>query len=250
MSRLRNVAVIIVCLPALASQEQPASKVGVSAKTWVGRYAEIEEYLRTAECVRILQSDPYKARCTLPPGGPITKMAWRSPPDGVHRGFRESYKAEIAAYELDKLLRMDMVPPTVERQLQGVMGAGQQWVDGALPVQTDESPDEAHRSEWEGQVVRMLMFDNLIGNRDRNRGNMLHDTAWNLILIDQTRAFGAHSELPNKLTRIDRAHWAKIEGLTRSQLDRALRAWLGENEIRAILDRRERMRTEIRLLPK
>ena len=36
----------------------------------------------------------------------------------------------------------------------------------------------------------MTMFDNLIGNRDRNRRNMLRDTAWNLILIDQTRAFG------------------------------------------------------------
>ena len=46
-------------------------------------------------------------------------MAWRSLPPGVYRGFRESYKAEIAAYELDKLLKMDMVPPSVERQLEG-----------------------------------------------------------------------------------------------------------------------------------
>jgi hypothetical protein len=117
-------------------------------------------------------------------------------------------------------------------------------------VQADESPDESHRAHWENQLARMTMFDNLIGNRDRNRGNMLRDAAWNAILIDHSRSFGPASELPNKLTRVDGGLWAKIEGLTRKQLVGALRAWLEENEIRAILDRRERMRAEIRLLPK
>ena len=46
-------------------------------------------------------------------------MAWRAVQPGVDRGFRENYKTEIAAYELDKLLKMDMVPPSVERQIQG-----------------------------------------------------------------------------------------------------------------------------------
>src|SRR5262245_43413653 len=152
MIRLRSVAFLLLCLPVVTGQEQAGPQPGLSAKTWVGRYQEIEEYLRTAECVHLLQPDPYKARCTLPPGGPIARMAWRSPPDGVYRGFRQSYKAEIAAYELDKLLKMDMVPPTVERQLQGTKGAGQQWVDGALPV-AEDSPDGSHRSEWGSQLV-------------------------------------------------------------------------------------------------
>ena len=42
----------------------------------------------------------------------------------------------------------------------------------------------------------MTMFDNLIGNRDRNRGNMLRDAEWNVILLDHSRAFGVGSELP------------------------------------------------------
>ena len=52
------------------------------------------------------------------------------------------------------------------------------------------------------------------------------------------------------MNRIDEGFWARIESLTRSQLDAALRAWLGDNEIKAILDRRERMRAEIRSLPR
>ena len=94
------------------------------------------------------------------------------------------------------------------------------------------------------------MFDDLIGNRDRNRGNMLRDATWSLILLDHSRAFGAGSELPHKLSRIDEGYWARIESLTRDQLDAALHAWLGENEIRAILDRRERMRVDIKSLPR
>ena len=94
------------------------------------------------------------------------------------------------------------------------------------------------------------MFDNLTGNKDRNRGNMLHDSAWHLILIDHTRAFGPGGELPNRLSRIDNTFWTKIESLTRSQLDAALNAWLNAEQIGAILDRRERMKAEIRSLQK
>ena len=114
-----------ICLPAfLGCQGQPACTQGLGAKIWVGRYQEIEEYLRTAECVSmevLLLANVM--RCTLRPGGPVARMAWRALPPGVHRGFCESYRAEIAAYELDKLLKMDMVPPSVERQIQGNKGA-------------------------------------------------------------------------------------------------------------------------------
>ena len=73
---------------------------------------------------------------------------------------------------------------------------------------------------------------------------------WNLILLDHSRAFGDGTELPRKMNRIDQGFWSKIESLTRNQLDAALRAWLGDNEIRAILDRREKMRAEIKSLPR
>jgi predicted methyltransferase MtxX (methanogen marker protein 4) len=79
---------------------------------------------------------------------------------------------------------------------------------------------------------------------------MLRDDAWNLILIDHTRAFGPGAELPYKMARIDDEYWARIEALTRGQLDATLRAWLDASEIDAILKRREAMRVAIRLLRK
>jgi hypothetical protein len=252
MNRLRSVAVFAICLPTfLGCQGQTASTQGLGAKIWVGRYQEIEEYLKTAECVSMSGADPRKAaRCTLRPGGPVARMAWRSLPPGIYKGFWESYKTEIAAYELDKLLKLDMVPPSVERQLQGVEGAAQLWVEGAYGVKEGDAPGEPNRTQWDNQLVRIAMFDNLIGNRERNLGNMLRDAEWNVILLDHSRAFGAGTELPYKMRRIDGAFWAKVESLTRPQLDAVLRAWIGEPEIQAILDRRDRMRNEIKSLPR
>ena len=245
-----TITILLLWLPSWSGQGAPAFSQEPSAKTWVGRYREVEEYLRSAECVNMLQKpDGHLARCTLAPGGPITRLVWRSP-DGIYRGFRESYKPEIAAYELDKLLKMDMVPPTVERQLLGIKGAAQQWIDGAMGTEDDvASPDESHRSHWDNQLVKVRMFDNLIANGERT-GNILRDRAWNLFLVDHVRAFGTGSTLPNKMTRIDREYWTRIEALTRKQLDGALGAWLDQKQVGAILERRERMRAEIKRLPR
>lgn len=247
---LRIVAVLLLALlPSCAAAEQPPSNERDGSKIWVGRHQEIEEYLKTAECVSIKEFVPnYAARCMFRPGGPVAGMAWRPLRPGVHRGFRESYRTDIAAYELDKLLKMDMVPPAVERQLQGNLGSAQLWVEDVVDATDPRSPDAEKRAHWERQVVRMALFDNLIGNPERNRGNMLRDDAWNLFLIDHSRAFAPGNELFHKFNRIDEDFWARIEALTRGQLDAVLHAWLDESEIKAILDRREAMRAEIRLL--
>lgn len=250
MPRLPRVVLLLAWMPSLFGQGQSTAEPQ-GAKTWVGRNHEIEEYLKTAECTTMRRfSSNVVARCTLRPGGPIALMAWKPRPPGYYRGFWESYKSEIAAYELDKLLKMDMVPPTVERQLEGSSGAAQQWVENIVDATDPALPTGENRARWENQLVRMTMFDNLIGNRDRNRGNMLRDASWNLILIDHLRAFGVQPELPHKSSAIDERYWAPIDRLTQRQLDDALRPWLEQPSIDAILARRERMRAELKPRPK
>lgn len=80
MKQLQAVAVILLCLSCEMGHSQPASLPDVGSKIWIGRYHEMEEYLRTADCDRIEVFKPsYAARCTFKPGGPIYSMAWRSP---------------------------------------------------------------------------------------------------------------------------------------------------------------------------
>ena len=163
MIRSRRLASLLVCLPVLVGLAPPSSGQLAStaaqrlgAKIWVDRYQEIEEYLRTGECVSIEVLGPDRLRrCTLRPGGLAARMAWISVAPGIYRGFWESYKANIAAYEIDRLLKMDMVPPTVERQLQGNKGAATLWVENIVDLAKAASPDEANRAGWEKQLVQM-----------------------------------------------------------------------------------------------
>lgn len=184
-------------------------------------------------------------RCRLAPGGPVDEMAWKAIQPGFYNGYWESYKAEIAAYELDKLLGLGMVPPTVEKRVDGVLGAAVMW---ARPTKSFKqlggvpTPPPIHLASWTRQLVRAKMFDNLIRNRDPNLGNWLVDPAWNLILIDHTRSFGAGMELTHEMTRVDGPLWDRMLALTEASLQHALGPWLARGEIRAIVARRDRMR--------
>ena len=49
----------------------------------------------------------------------------------------------------------------------------------------------------------------------------------------------------HEMERIDREHWDRFLALDNASLAAALGKWLGKGEIRAVLDRRDRMRQEI-----
>lgn len=234
-------------LAAQAPQTAPASS-GESAKIWLENRSEIEEYLRTAKVVKLEDigtgvTNPKRAE--LEPGGPVAAMAWKPIRPGRYNGFWESYKAEIAAYELDKMLDLNMVPPTVEKRIRGDLGAAVMW---ATPTKSfgelggPPSAPPAHFTSWNLQIIRAKMFDNLIHNRDPNLGNWLVDPAWNLILIDHTRAFTVGRNIVHEMTRIDVNLWERMQALTEESLTAAIGSWLSRGEIRSIVQRRDRMR--------
>lgn len=239
---------------AARAQESPAGTEEVSAKIWVGHAPEFEECLRTAEIVEIQDVDvgvTNPKRAHLAPGGLCTGLAWKPIRPGRYRGFWESYKAEIAAYEIDKLLGLDMVPPTVERRVKGDLGAAVLWAEPARTfgeLGGAPSAPPKHFASWNRQLIQAKMFDNLIGNPDPNLGNWMVDPAWNLILIDHTRALTSNKNLTHdmsKMSRIDGELWDRMNALTEESLTAAIGEWLGKGEIRAILERRKRMQREI-----
>jgi len=66
-----------------------------------------------------------------------------------------------------------------------------------------------------------------------------------MFLIDHSRGFITDKDLPVKLTRVDRVLWDRILALDEPTLRNALGKWLSKREIRAILERRERMKKMI-----
>jgi hypothetical protein len=235
---------------ALRAQPAPPSEPA-GVKAWLSGPQTFEAFLREAKVVG-RQAVPVgvtrPTRCQLEPGGPVAEMAWKPIKPGFYSGYRESYMHEIAAYELDKLLKLDMVPPTVERQLDGVKGAAVMWVSptrsfkelGGAPT-----APPAHAASWNRQLSRAKLFDNLIANIDPNLGNWLVDPAWNLILIDHTRSFTTTNRLVHEMTRIDWDLWSRMQALDEPALQSALGQWLGRSELRAILERRDRMAKNI-----
>lgn len=228
------------------TQAPPVAPVITSARVWEGRNAEFEAYIREAPIVRMEDvpigvTKPKRAYLTT--GGLVPSIAWKVLPPGRPHGYWESYKSEIAGYELDKLLGMHMVPPTVEKRWKGELGAAVLWLK---PIrQWKEVEPLPKPAGWMKQVVRMKMFDNLICNIDRNAGNLLVDAEWNLFLIDHTRAFIDERRLPVAMVRIDRELWDRMRALDEPTLTTALGKWVDRRSIRALLARRDKMQTVI-----
>jgi hypothetical protein len=236
--------------PAPAPTAAPALAAGC-ARTWVDREAELEEYLRKAPVANIKDIPvgvTRPRRAYLEPGGPIESMVWKVIPPGNKNGFWESYKSEIAAYELNKLLDIDMIPPTVERQLKGDTGAAVMWASptksfkdlGGVP-----QPPGRYVASFTRQIIRAKMFDNLIANKDPNLGNWLVDEDWCLILIDHTRSFTNMNSLAHKFDHVDAALWDRMKALDEPGLTAALSKWLTKNEIKGVLNNRDRLQKEI-----
>jgi hypothetical protein len=141
---------------------------------------------------------------------------------------------------MDKVLGLDMVPPVVCKRYKGNKGRASMWVPDCKAWRIHEPVSGPDKAAWTREVVRMKMFDNLIGNTDRNQGNLLIDPAYNLILIDHGRAFTSGKKLVSPMSRIDPDLWDRMQALDEKQLE-PLREWLRKGQIKDVFKRREAM---------
>src|SRR5688500_16931632 len=248
MRRITLSALLVLATVSLSGQTViPAPEAGKCSLVWAGHEPEIEKLLAEGKVAK-LEDVPIGVtkpqRATLE-GSPM-RFAWKALRPGYSKGFMESYKAEIAAYKLDRLLQLNMVPPIVERNMNGKNGAAVYWVENVRPWSV-EKPPQGPEPKWSLQLTRMKMFDLLIANIDRNQGNLIYDHDWHLFLIDHSRAFTGKKDLKGiaPLGRVDRQLWNRMAALTLDDLDRVLEKWVGDKEKKMILQRRDLMAKEI-----
>lgn len=163
---------------------------------------------------------------------------------GVEFDFRDSWMYNVAAYKLDRMIGLNMVPVSVRGHYRSAPASITWWVDDVMMDEGDrmkkkvEPPD---RPSWSRQMQMMRLFDELIANTDRNLGNMLYTRDWRLWPIDHTRAFRKYTELknPGYVARCDRTVFARLKALDRDTLKRELRDYLDDGHIKSILERRD-----------
>jgi hypothetical protein len=228
---------------------------------------QLEAFLLQAEIVEEERiafeqgvTEPWKL--TLRQGQVVMRAIWKDAM-GVRGGYLEGWRYEIAAYIMDKILGVGMVPPTVERVREGRPGSCQLWVDGTRLFR-DLNKEAANREEfasegWRNAGYIAQFFDNLIGNEDRHTGNVLVTRDFRAILIDHSRTFRVGKSFvegipfsdqnvpPDDLMRrLPRALVDKTSALSELSLRDALGGLLSETEIRAVLARREILLLEVR----
>jgi hypothetical protein len=165
---------------------------------------------------------------------------------GTELNFVDSYKYNIAAYELAELLGLDdMLPVYVERKWQGSVGSLSWW----LPVKMDEV--ERHKEKltppdgdaWNNQMYKIRVFDELVYDSDPNLTNVLIGENWKIWRIDFTRAFRLNKELkdPNDLVHCDRQLFEKLKQLDVNALTEKTRRYLNKDEVKAVMARRDKI---------
>ena len=216
------------------------------ARSWVENKAGVEEFLRGAEVVGIEDVDwgvlnPKKVTLQK---GPVQVNAVFKYYTGRNRntGRWESWEAEIVAYQLDKLLELDMVPPTVEKRVGGKKGSVQLWVEDCR-LYNDFQGQKAGRSDWGEFVARMKVFDNLIRNTDRNGQNILIDADWHPVLIDHSQTLNGDdllegAQLP---AHFDRELVARLRAISYDDLKPRFGELIRDGQIKDIVTRRDKL---------
>ncbi|MBA3885815.1 MAG: hypothetical protein H0X67_08790 [Acidobacteria bacterium] len=261
---LRRMPVIVLALASLAVsvsslaplQARPSQNTEPPAAQAVLSLVEQEAFLANARVVRtrgVATGVTATLRATLTDGR-VTHDASIQRVDefkarfeglrGTEFNFRDTWRHNVAAYRLDRLLDLGMIPPSVERNYHGKPAAFTWWVDDVLMDEAARlkkkipAPDSRR---WYEQMWHVRLFDQLIYNVDRNLGNLLIDTEWRIWMIDHSRAFRLF-DTPRALENIaqcDRAVFERLKALDAPTLSATMRGYLTSPEMSAMLKRRD-----------
>jgi hypothetical protein len=246
----RLVLATVVCLTCAHS--------GTASDEPVLTKEQIKQFLLTAKVVKSTQAKKgitQTLRLTLSDGtvthdASFQKIDEHKPTmelaSGTELTFVDSYKYNIAAYQLSELLGVDdMLPVYVERKWQGDIGSLSWW----LPVKMDEV--ERHKQNlqppdpdaWNNQMYKIRVFDELVYDTDTNLTNVLIGNDWRIWRVDFSRAFRRSRELKDikDLVRCDRQLFDKLKALDGNDLTAKTKGYLNKEEVKAVMERRDKI---------
>jgi hypothetical protein len=250
-------AILLGVLLAASGLQEPAAQPAAAAKAVALSDAEQERFLLQGEIVR-RRSAPggitASERATLRLGDfehecHIQRIDQHKPSFSLggttEVDFHDSFRGNVAAYRLDRMLGVRMTPVTVKRNDSGGPAAYTWWVDDVLMDEKERLAKKTPAPDveaWNKQMFVVRIFDQLIYNFDRNLGNLLIDRDWRVWMIDHTRAFKIFKDIKSEKnlgTRCERGLLAALRRLDHATLKAAMEDILNPGQITGILGRRD-----------
>jgi len=161
----------------------------------------------------------------------------------AERAARNFYP-NVAAYRLDKLLNLEMVPVTVRREIDGVDGSlrfnPKNWID-----EFKRQEESSGGSAWcplPEQWNAMFVFDALTYNENRNGKNILYSLDfWQLMLVEHGDAFSGRKGVPARLKavpyEVGQGWKDTLSSFTEDELQQGLGDVLGKKRVSALFAR-------------
>jgi hypothetical protein len=157
-----------------------------------------------------------------------------------------SWRYEIAAYRLADLLGLDIIPPTVERPVEGVPGALQLFVENNLSERDRERldlqpPDE---TAFRQSLDEIRLFEILTGAACGDKDDtLIHKPTWKVCRVDFSEAFAVDPGLDEAcpLERCPRRLYERLLRTARSMVESKLKPYLSDSEINSLCERKKRI---------
>lgn len=251
----RSALVLAAGLALLASAAVASAQLSESE---VARRPFWETFLRKARITgaeNIGEGVTRPKKLRLERDGVVAHGVWKRPSFSGSGRF-DRWEHEVAAYRLDKLLGLDMVPPAVERSYHGYAGSLVLWMDlsrsGLTPGEEGPGASDAWREKAERAAGLQRAFDSLMANADRTLQNLRYTEDGRLILIDHSQCFRdlppytgrliyAVTDSPEErgIARLPRAFVERLRSLTQAKVRAAVEDYLTSSEIEQLLVRRD-----------
>ncbi len=220
---------------------------------------EMEDYLKKAEIVQV-EKDKIMGRTALweitLDNGEVSRKAYfkyidrsrpKIPPD--------SFKYEIAAYELSKLLGLEIIPPSVEREIEGINGSLQigikEFITESYRKRSGDIPPDAEKFQRTIEIIRI--FENLVYDECNDADDIfIQKEDWKVWRIDFTEAFFPSPELilNCEITCCSRKLYKNLQNISNDLIKTRLFHYLNKKEIEALLERKNIILKKIKKLIK
>jgi len=210
----------------------------------------LEDFLKSARITSVEKN--------IEPGrGAAWKISLRDA-SGARRGFFKyvnirrpqispiSYKYELAAYMLSKLLAVPVIPPVVERDIEGKKGSLQIYLDNCMSEAERRKaglPTPFDPRSIQDALDELAVLEALTSSRRDINDILIHKDSGRVCRVDFAEAFDPSPMLPAaiKVARCSRRLYAGLRDLVPADTEAALKPYLNDAEIKGLLARRARI---------